>query len=105
MNNKYFDNENRLMPHGVMFHHFHHEDDRPYAQGSITSSGFQQIIEYIGLKNILPANIWLAGVVERRITQNFDIYEIDFSPKLEFKLKTNEALTTLICCTEEKVLI
>ena len=32
------------MPHGIMFHHFHHEGDKPYAKGSITSSEFQQIM-------------------------------------------------------------
>jgi len=58
VNSIYFDNKNRLMPHGIMFHHFHHEGDRPYAKGSITSSEFQQIIEYIGLENILPAKTW-----------------------------------------------
>ena len=39
--------------------------------------------------NGLPANIWLAGVVERRITSNFDIYEIDFSPKLDVGASLN----------------
>ena len=39
--------------------------------------------------NVLPANIWLAGLIERRITQNFDIYEIDFSPKLDVGASLN----------------
>ena len=39
--------------------------------------------------NGLPANIWLASTVERRITSNFDIYDIDFSPKLDVGASLN----------------
>ena len=39
--------------------------------------------------NGLPANIWLASTVERRITANFDIYDIDFSPKLDVGVSLN----------------
>ena len=67
MNSNYFDNKNRLMPHGIMFHHFHHEGDRPYAQGSITSSEFQKIIEYIGPESILPANTWLEKAMKKSV--------------------------------------
>ena len=39
--------------------------------------------------NGLPANIWLASTVERRITSNFDIFDIDLSPKLDVGASLN----------------
>ena len=69
MRNKYFQMGFRSMPHGVMFHHFHNEGERPIAQGSITSSEFKEIIEYIGPKNILPADIWLEKAINNRLNK------------------------------------
>ena len=45
-------------PHGVMFHHFHAEGERPTAQGSITEGDLRRIIEYVGGEKILPARQW-----------------------------------------------
>ena len=68
-NNDYFNKENRLLPHGVMFHHFHREGDRPCGQGSITSSEFQRIIEHIGPENILSANTWLKNAINNKLNK------------------------------------
>ena len=77
MHSNYFDDESRLLPHGIMFHHFHHVEDKPYAQGSITANNFEKIIEYIGPDNILPANEWLVKAInnelgEKEICLTFD---------------------------------
>ncbi len=42
-----------------MFHHFHHEGEKPHAQGSITALQLENIIKYVGCNNILPAQLWL----------------------------------------------
>lgn len=86
MNSNYFNNKIRLMSHGIMFHHFHHEGDRPYAQGSITSSEFQQIIEYIGLKNILPANIWLEKAINNELREKEVCLTFDDSLKCQMEI-------------------
>ena len=86
MNSIYFDNKKRLMPHGIMFHHFHHEGDKPYAQGSITSSEFQQIIEYIGLENILSANIWLEKAINNELCEKEVCITFDDSLKCQIEI-------------------
>lgn len=43
-----------MKPHGIMFHHFWNED-HPKGQGAISRDEFEEILHFIGLKNILPA--------------------------------------------------
>ena len=74
------------MPHGVMFHHFHHEGHKPYANGSITSSEFQQIIEYIGLENILPANVWLEKAINNELCEKEVCLTFDDSLKCQMEI-------------------
>tara|TARA_B100000519_G_scaffold196672_1_gene203343 strand:+ start:2891 stop:3859 length:969 start_codon:yes stop_codon:yes gene_type:complete len=82
----YFDKKNRLIPHGIMFHHFHYEDDRPYAQGSITSLEFQQIIEHIGVKNILSADIWLEKAINNELREKEVCITFDDSLKCQMDI-------------------
>ena len=44
-------------PHGIMFHHFHGKN-HPIVQGSIGEETLSDIIEFIGIENILNANEW-----------------------------------------------
>ena len=44
-------------PHGIMFHHFHGKN-HPIVQGSIGKETLSDIIEFIGIKNILNADEW-----------------------------------------------
>ena len=69
-----------------MFHHFHHESDRPYAQGSITSEQFQKIIEYIGPENILPANIWLEKAINNKLRKKEICITLDDSLKCQIEI-------------------
>jgi len=48
----------REVPHGLMFHHFH-GPGHPPGQGSIDRETFADILEFVGLKRILPAERWL----------------------------------------------
>tara|TARA_Y100000816_G_scaffold84318_2_gene57897 strand:+ start:22340 stop:23296 length:957 start_codon:yes stop_codon:yes gene_type:complete len=86
MKKSYFDNENRLMPHGIMFHHFHHENERPYAQGSITSPEFEKIINYIGLENILPAKIWFEKAMNNTLSKKQVCLTFDDSLKCQIDI-------------------
>tara|TARA_X000000368_G_scaffold149805_1_gene118241 strand:- start:628 stop:1584 length:957 start_codon:yes stop_codon:yes gene_type:complete len=86
MGNNYFDDASRLMPHGIMFHHFHHENEKPYAQGSITSSEFEQIINYIGLENILPANIWYEKALNDKLSEKEVCLTFDDSLKCQMEI-------------------
>jgi len=44
-------------PHGIMFHHFHGKN-HPIVQGSIGGENMHNIIEFIGIENILNADEW-----------------------------------------------
>jgi peptidoglycan/xylan/chitin deacetylase (PgdA/CDA1 family) len=86
VSSSYFDDKKRLIPHGIMFHHFHHEGDRPYAKGSITSSEFQRIIEYIGLENILPADVWLKKAINSELCEKEVCITFDDSLKCQMEI-------------------
>jgi peptidoglycan/xylan/chitin deacetylase (PgdA/CDA1 family) len=66
-----------VMPHGVMFHHFH-DDRHPHAQGSIDATELADLIAWLRLScDILPAADWraraLAGSLgERDVCLTFD---------------------------------
>jgi peptidoglycan/xylan/chitin deacetylase (PgdA/CDA1 family) len=44
-------------PHGIMFHHFH-GNNHPIVQGSIGKETLSDMLEFIGIKNILNADEW-----------------------------------------------
>jgi len=52
--------------HGVMLHHFHGKR-HPVGQGSISSQEFAELLDFIGLSRILPAEEWLARAVSNRL--------------------------------------
>ncbi len=47
-----------MLPHGIMFHHFH-DDGHPQGQGSISARQLADLIEFLGPQRILPAHEWL----------------------------------------------
>lgn len=64
-------------PHGIMFHHFHDQRNHQPSQGSINANQFIKIIEFIGVKNILPPEVWmdkiLSGTLEsHNVCLSFD---------------------------------
>ena len=53
----YFNKTNNFF-HGVIFHHFHDNLIHPKGQGTISQNEFVDIINFIGRKNIIDANIF-----------------------------------------------
>ena len=56
--NQYLQYTSEHYPHGLVFHYFHGDKHRP-AQGAISAEQFEQILIFLGPKNILPAAEWL----------------------------------------------
>jgi len=46
-----------MLPHGVMFHHFH-DDFHPAGQGSMSGEQLRQLLEWFGPGRILRADEW-----------------------------------------------
>jgi peptidoglycan/xylan/chitin deacetylase (PgdA/CDA1 family) len=57
-------NKREILPHGIMFHHFHDSSKHIRGQGSISEHQFEKIIQHYG-KNILSADNWF-----KRATSN-----------------------------------
>ncbi len=51
-------NETNNFYHGIMFHHFHNDGVHKKSQGSLNKDDFYKIINFIGRKNILDADIF-----------------------------------------------
>lgn len=56
--------------HGIMFHHFHDEIIHTRGQGSISKDDFYNIINFIGKKNILDADIFLEKFKNKKLKSN-----------------------------------
>ena len=86
MKKKYFDVKNRLHPHGVMFHRFHNDGDKYQARGSLTTCDLENILEYIGLENILPADKWLEKAVSDKLSARDICLTFDDSLKCQIEI-------------------
>mgnify|MGYP000017542553 FL=1 len=80
---KYFTNP-RSFYHGIMFHHFH--DNRKYnkAQGSISKNEFIKIINLIGKKNIINADIFIKKLKANTLKKNEVCLTFDDGLKCQF---------------------
>ncbi|WP_145596096.1 polysaccharide deacetylase family protein [Candidatus Pelagibacter sp. FZCC0015] len=65
----YFNNNNNFF-HGIMFHHFHDKDIHTKGQGSISKDEFYKIINFIGKKNILDADIFFEKFKSKKLKNN-----------------------------------
>ncbi|KZL07213.1 Polysaccharide deacetylase [Pseudovibrio axinellae] len=63
-------------PTGLMFHHFHGHG-HPEVQGSIGSEDFHNILQYVGIQNILPANDWLAKAGAQQLSSHHSCVTFD----------------------------
>jgi len=59
-----------------MFHHFHN-DEHPQGQGAICADEFRKIIEFAGVKNILPAQDWLDRFESGKLKKNHVCLTLD----------------------------
>lgn len=62
--------KNKNFYHGIMFHHFHNSSEHLKGQGSISKDDFYKIINYIGTKNILDANIFFEKLKQNSLKDN-----------------------------------
>ena len=65
----YFNNSNNFF-HGIMFHHFHNDDIHTKGQGSISKDDFYKLINFIGRKNILDADVFFEKFKENKLKEN-----------------------------------
>ena len=63
-------NKNNKFYHGIMFHHFHDDKVHLKGQGSIDENDFKRIIEFIGRKNILDANVFFEKLRNNKLKDN-----------------------------------
>ena len=65
----YFNNNNNFF-HGIMFHHFHDNGIHNKSQGSIDKDDFYKIINFIGRKNILDADVFFEKLKQNKLKNN-----------------------------------
>ena len=65
----YFNNTNNFF-HGITLHHFHDEGTHEKSQGSISKDDFYKLINFIGRKNILDADVFFEKFKENKLKEN-----------------------------------
>ncbi len=65
----YFNKTNNFF-HGIMFHHFHDDKKHTKSQGSISKDDLNELIKFIGRKNILNADIFFEKFKENKLKEN-----------------------------------
>jgi peptidoglycan/xylan/chitin deacetylase (PgdA/CDA1 family) len=74
-NRKEGDGLGKLIPHGLMFHHFHSQKHLK-GQGSISAETLDDMIQFVGRENILPAEEWyrraISGTLKGDLCITFD---------------------------------
>lgn len=53
-----------------MFHRFHNQEYHPIGQGSITPDEFKEILNFVGIKNILSPKEWLFKLKNNSLRNN-----------------------------------
>ena len=71
---------------GIMFHHFHKNSKDKYVENSITSSEFEKILKFIGLKNIISADLWAKKALENKLKKNEVCITFDDGLKSQHKI-------------------
>ena len=82
---KYF-NSSRNFYHGIMFHHFHDEKRYKKTQGSISKNEFIKIINFIGKKNIIDADIFIEKLKNKTLKKNEVCLTFDDGLKCQFHI-------------------
>ena len=63
-------NQNNNFYHGIMFHHFHDNGIHTKGQGSIDKDDFYKMINFIGRKNILDADLFFEKFKNNKLKNN-----------------------------------
>ena len=82
--NKYISN----FPHGIMFHHFHDEAHPPSGQGSISAKEFEEVLNFIGIKNIIRPDEWIAKLRKNKLKENDLCITFDDGLKSQYDICT-----------------
>ena len=80
-----------MYAHGIMFHHFHNDKQHTKSQGSISAENLDNLLKFIGLKNILPANEFY----KRALTNNLKAHDICLTFDDNLKCQYDIALPVL----------
>ena len=78
----YFNDKNNFF-HGIMFHHFHDDAKHLKSQGSISKKEFYKIVEFIGRKNILDADIFFDKFKNNKLKNNEVCFTFDDAIKCQ----------------------
>ena len=81
----YFNNTNNFF-HGIMFHHFHDNKKHPSSQGSINKEEFNKIINFIGRKNILDADIFFEKFQNKKLKEREVCITFDHGMKCQIDI-------------------
>jgi len=73
------------IPHGLMFHHFHGMGYHP-SQGSISADDFRELLNFVGIERILPADSWLDRAVNGSLDPNAICLTFDDSLRCQFDI-------------------
>lgn len=65
----YFNKNNNFF-HGIMFHHFHDDVIHKKGQGSINKDDFYKLINFIGRRNIINADVFLEKFKKNKLKEN-----------------------------------
>ena len=65
----YFNKNNNFF-HGIMFHHFHDDVIHKKGQGSINKDDFYKLINFIGKRNIINADVFLEKFKKNKLKEN-----------------------------------
>lgn len=54
-------------PHGIMFHYLHDNHTHPPTQGSLSAEKFDELLNFIGIRNILTPEEWIFRLKNRSL--------------------------------------
>lgn len=74
------------MPFGLMFHHFHGGLHKPDTANSLSEHQFEKILNYIGVKNILSPDQWIAAAKNGELNPSHRCLTFDDGLKNQFDI-------------------
>lgn len=72
--------------HGIMFHHFHDNKLHKKGQGSLNKKNLLKIINFIGRKNILDADVFYQKLLDKKLKRNEVCFTFDDGIKCQFDI-------------------
>lgn len=79
-------NNSRLVPHGVMFHHFHDDKTHSRSQGSISEGDLERILDFLGKDKIRGPEVWLEKYESGKLQEGDVCITLDDSLRSQFDI-------------------